>query len=817
MPSGVSAGISSSLPSSFSSSEHKSDSSSNSRRSRPSLLPVPSSVDPPATADQVIRISISSDEQPSWRRHNPPVHTGPMPWPGRTRSALRRYSPLVPPAALLIALVVLLVQDLANADGNADSSDLPTSNTTTIEWSICTMTNAVANAYNITAQCATIMVPLCYDDVCGEENENTTIAVWLKRIAAQGTANNSGASEQTVWYIPDRPDLQTRDDVELQMTLLYQELHRSVDIYTFDLRGTGNSTALTCNASDGSPLQASLFAQNGGAIQAADVQACATQLHELGYSNLSAFSLASVARDIETIVTEFHSDTLAVVYALGYGTLVAQQLMQRGVSEIVGYVFDGALGGPPVATESLVSSQDTTDRYQVSRSDADFGEVGSDFLKWCQEDANCAEMFSDTSFATTLNNTLLEVYDRLDTDATLCAAILTEMIGDGNNSATAGATPPSFLLRQLMAKMLTNSTIRPFIPVLAYRFHRCGSEDLTLLAQFVNTTFTADDHTNTPGLLYAIQAFSELWEQPTPDQGTLTDRFTAATISNGRAYSQLWGYCLFTGDTSGACLNATTSESTSTGFNATLSYETATTNTSANVIPSGASVLLLSGALDAVSPPKFSTALFDAFQGDNKALIVVPNGTHSVVQSALLSNGTACARQVLASYVRQRGNLSAYDTSCVAELPAASLAITNTSSLLILGVQDAYNGVLTLHTGVNSSGSSGSGGDVSSASNSSSGSTANDLNDKISALERSRRRYEVALIAVGSVLGGLLLLALVVFVYRRYRKRQLADEEAMLRRMRGDDDNEVDLMRSIYLLSSSSPSSGERTGNGSRQ
>ncbi|KAG2764624.1 hypothetical protein PC116_g7664 [Phytophthora cactorum] len=805
MPSGSSAGISS-LPSSFSSSEHKSDSSSANSHA---LLPQPSSAAPPRTTDQLIELSVSSEELANWRRRHEQAQTGPMPWPGRTRSILCRYSPLVPPAALLIALVVLLVQDLANAHSNADSSDFPSNPTAPVlGWSVCSLDNAVANAYNLSAQCATVTLPLCYEGICETEDNNATITVSFKRIPAFGT-NETGASAQTVWYLRDRPDYQTREEAELQMTLLYEKLRGDIDLYTLDLRGSGNSTALSCNASDGSPLQTAIYTRNDGFLDPIDVGACVDRLHELGYINLSAFSLASAARDIEEIISRFQPDSQAIIYALGYGTLVGQNIMQRGVSQIVGYVFDGAVGKPDGATNPPLSETEAIS-YQVSKSDEDFGEVANGFLAWCQGDSDCSKMFSGVSTTTTLNTTLAEVYTRLDADRTsMCSMILTE--SESRNS-TASTTPPSYVLRQLLGAMMKDSTLWPFIPVIAYRFHRCGSEDLALLSQFVNSTFVTVDDADTPELLFAIQAFSELWEVPSPDQTELMKRFTDATISSGRVYTQLEACCLFTGETPDACGNSSASTSSSSVVGTTLSYAM---NSSVAAIPSGTSVLLLSGGLDALSPPKYSTALFNAFQTENKALLVAPKSTHGVVQSALLSNGTACARKVLASYVRNSGNLTSLDISCMTSLPTPSLAISNTSSLLVLGVEDAYDGVLVVTN--SSSSSSGSVGALTGSSENSatsSGSTSDELNGRISALESSRHRYKVALVVVASVLGAVLVGGAVVMIYRRRRKQQLAGEEDMLRRMRGDEENELDLVRSIYLLSSSSPSSGGRAPTG---
>ncbi|EEY60684.1 uncharacterized protein PITG_13424 [Phytophthora infestans T30-4] len=799
MPCGSSAG-SSSLPSSISSSEHKSDSSSANSHV---LLPQPSSAAPPRTTDQVIELSVSSEELANWRRREQQAQTEPMPWPGRTRSVLRRYSPLVPPTALLIALVVLLVQDLANAHSNADSSDLPNGPAPpALLWSPCSLDNAVANAYNLSAQCATVTLPLCYEGVCKAEDENTTIAVSFKRIPAFGT-NDMGASLQTVWYLPDRPDFQTPEEVELQMTLLYEELRGDMDIYTLDFRGSGDSSALSCNASDGSPLQTAIFARHGKALDPSDVQACVYRLNELGYTNLRAFSLASAAQDIERVINQFQSDSQAIVYALGYGTLVAQQLMQQGVSQIIGYVFDGALGN----AKYLIPGIETVSHH-VSKSDEDFGEVAIDFLIWCQGDADCSKRFSEASSSTTLNQTLAEVYTRLDADtASACSMILTDVNTSKNSKfATATTTPPSYTLRQLLGVMMKDSTLWPFIPVIAYRFHRCGSEDLTLLSQFVNSTFVTDTDTDNPELLFVVQAFSELWEVPSPDHTELLERFTDTSISSGRVYTQLDAYCLFTGDTSEACGNTTVSGSNSSPVESTLSY---TANTTVTAFPSGTSLLLLSGGLDALSAPKYSTALFHEFQTDNKALLVASKSTHGVVQSGLLSNGTACARKVLASYVRSRGNLTLLDISCISALPTPSLAISNISSLLVLGVEDAYDGVLLTTNSSSRGGIDGLTDSGSSDSGASSGSTLDELNHQVSALDSSRHRYKVALIVVTCVLGAVSLVGVVAVIYRRHRKHQLAGEQEMLRRMRGDEENELELVHSIYLLSSSSPRSGE--------
>ncbi|CAI5743640.1 unnamed protein product [Peronospora destructor] len=573
------------------------------------------------------------------------------------------------------------------------------------------------------------MMPLCYESICDAKDDNATIVVSFKRIGS----NNSSVSAKTVWYLPDRPDLQTREDIELQMALLYEELNRGVDIYTLDMRGTKNSTALTCNSSiDESPLQNAIFAQK---------------------------RRTSASRDVEKAITQFQSGSQVVVYALGYGTLLAQELLRRGISQVVGYVFDGALGGLESTTDSAALPAIS---YQISKSDEDFGQVAADFLTWCQLDADCSTKFSNVSSTTTLNTTLVEVYSRLDADPTsMCAMILM-----GVDTSESSITPPSYLLRQLLGLMMKDTALWSFVPVVVYRFHRCGSKDLSLLTHLVYSTFEIDAGANTPELIYAIQAFSELWEVPSPSQALLTERFTNQAISSGRVYTQLEAYCLLT---SNACINVSASANL-LSVGPVLSYADKPVNVSAAAISSETSVLVFSGGLDVFAPPKYATALFDAIQTVNKELLVAPYGTHGVVQTALLSNGFSCARRVLASFVNAGGNLSAYDASCMAALSTPGLAVSISSSLLVLGVQDAYEGVLlNVSIGTSSSGST----DV-----------LTDCDNTLNSL-------------VGTVL----------VIYQRHRKQQLKGEETILQQMRGDEGNEIEFMRSIYLLSSSLPSS----------
>lgn len=692
-----------------------------------------------------------------------------MPRHVRARIAVCRWMPLALPVGLLVTLIVLLVSDLTQAASTATEA--------LTEWNACELDNAAAAAMNLTAQCTTLALPLCHVGVC-DDVDNHTINVFIKRIAA-----NRSTSLPVVWYLPDRPDRQTAAQADAQMTLLYQDLGGGAAVYRMDMRGSGQSTPLPCSAD----LAVAVFDPKANPVALTDIEQCADDFRAMYGDRLAAFSLSSAAHDVKSVIESYQADAEVVVYALGYGSLVAQRMMAIGVDEVAGYVFD-----------SSIATANAQTRFTASTGDADFGEIGDMFLEWCESDADCAEMFPNTS-TTNVSATLEEVFIRLDAvNGSGCSPLLEEYLSDGSGSGSAVGTvtmPVSFLFRQQLSVLMQSSTLRPFIPAMIYRVHRCGNEDETVLTRlFELLSGTIDEQNEALELLFAVQEFSELWEDPAPTSTVLLDRFESARISDGGVYDKLQAFCLFTGSSTPACANVT--ESTP----GLLSYDHDALWDVEISIPESTSVLLLSGDMDGFASLKYASALYNAIAGEgDKQLLVVANGTHNIVDSAILADGSSCGRQILSSFISASGNLTSVDTSCVQALPTASLAVSSAASELILGVSDPYNGELgssSLNAGSSNSQRSSSG--SSPAPSTSAPDTSS--SQEIDALSASRSRYIVALIVVSCLLGVVIVVWAAV-ICRRRRKAEVAMEEDLLRRMRGDEEDDFELLRGLFLSS----------------
>jgi pimeloyl-ACP methyl ester carboxylesterase len=720
----------------------------------------------------------------------------PMPRHVRYRIAVCRWAPLVLPVGLLGTLIFMLVSDLTQADTNANASGSSNSSYPVVitDWNPCTLDSSTATAKNLSAQCTLLALPLCHDGVCSDP-DNHTINVFIKRIPS-----TSASPTTSVWYIPDRPDAQSSSESDHQMTLLYEQLNGTTSIYRMDMRGTGQSSPLTCSVD----LASAVFNPERQPTST-EVQQCADDVRALYGDRLAAFSLTSAAHDLKATIETYQTETSdvgededVVVYALGYGTHIAQRMIQLETDGVVGYVMDS-----PLATADSQTSS------SLSRGDADFGEIGDAFLDWCMSDDDCAAMFPNTSL-TNVSATLEAAFVRLDagndcselfvTNATDSSSSSSSSSAAGSESSSSSSsdglsTPPSYLLRKQLAVLMEDSALRPLVPVVIHRANRCGAEDVGVLSRVSKQlTETIKERDDSLELVHAIQAFSELWEAPSPSQLELLERFTTSRISNGQAYDKLAAYCLFTGDSSSSCDGITTSEEQLLGF------ERDGLGTGNVSLPSSISVLVLSGDMDGLAPTKYAKALENAItSGGGKQLLVVANGPHNVVDSTTLPDGSSCGRQVLASFIQSSGNLGAVDASCLSELPPASLAVSSALSTLVLNVTDAYDGELDLGS---------SSGDVddgepqqSSSASAASLSSSNSSSTDADSLTSSRNRYKLALIIVGSVCGSLAVLAAAVALYRRHQKRELDKEEDLLRRMRGSADDDFELLRGLYLSS----------------
>ncbi|KAG2796379.1 hypothetical protein PC112_g22230 [Phytophthora cactorum] len=113
------------------------------------------------------------------------------------------------------------------------------------------------------AECATYSAPLCYPGVCkAPESVNQTVDIFVKRLPADEpkTATN-------VWLLRG----QASADLESSITMLYEQLKGTANVYTMDHRGSGRSTFLDCTAAQ----SITNGAPRGKEIEPSEVPSCA--------------------------------------------------------------------------------------------------------------------------------------------------------------------------------------------------------------------------------------------------------------------------------------------------------------------------------------------------------------------------------------------------------------------------------------------------------------------------------------------------------------------------------------------------------------
>ena len=450
-----------------------------------------------------------------------------------------------------------------------------------------------------------------------------------------------------------------------------QDVHEGmggdVNVYMIERRGTGRSTRLDCTAAQstttGSP--------SGGKIEPSEVPACALDLQNT-YGNLAAFSTTSAAMDVSSFIAKLTNGASTFVYGRSYGTVVAQRLMQLNPTTVTGYVLDS------VMTPSLASNQ----KFYYSARDAMFGEVAEHFMGLCALDSECSAHFKDTSLSATLHDVLSKFDSNPDST---CATMVAEFT----------MTTPSVGLREQLGGLLDDLAGRSLIPSIVYRLHRCDANDVEALKVFfqVNAEYASmpdESEAIDSELLRNLVLFSEFWEDPTPSQANLQARFATASMSTKPVHDVLPLYCAFSKEQSSQCAETGVKSYEANG----IIYPYDQYSNAIPTISSQASVLLMSGGLDALTPSKYAKFLFEALDTTKKELVVFDYVPHSVMASALYGEDEKkCGLELLISFVSSKGDLAHLDKSCMAQMPAFDMKLTAEVANSFFGTDDAYNGV----------------------------------------------------------------------------------------------------------------------------
>ncbi|KAG1689040.1 hypothetical protein DVH05_002924 [Phytophthora capsici] len=562
---------------------------------------------------------------------------------------------------------------------------------TSVQWKSCPQytvtseTPASSDSGNAgtDAECAVYNAPLCYPGLCETpKGVDSTIEVFVKRYPA--TVGNPKTA-RNVWLLQGGPGIST---VPMESTAvgLQTKLGGAVNMYLMDHRGTGRSTRLSCSAE--TKLQSSLW---GSDVEAPNVGKCAKELISK-YGDMASFSTTSAAKDVATFMGEHTNGEDTIVVGWSYGTMLGERLIHLDPPQVTGYVLDGILTSMGARTSEF--------QYNTN-SDTDFGEVADRFLAMCQEDDEIAARFKKKGLAGTIKH-LITQFDK-DPDSP-CASI-TSMLYNSTDSAGVGTSsngtevePASFSLRHVLAAMLSDSEMRKLLPPVVYRMNRCADKDLDILTRVIQVVQDSmntkvEDETYQSLLLFNVIVYSEMWQMPSPSVETLKKRFTDVLMSDTGVYSSTELYCAYSKEKSKTCSQFQTGK-----YDANpIIYERDEYWNKSAVIPTQASVLLLSGKLDGRTKHKYAELLLGALEGDNKELIAFEHATHGIIAlTPLIPNdpdSPHCGMEVLVSYIKNGGNLKKMDKSCVKKMPPFNMTITTEYLNGYLVTDDAYDGV----------------------------------------------------------------------------------------------------------------------------
>ncbi|KAG1690611.1 hypothetical protein DVH05_027961 [Phytophthora capsici] len=561
------------------------------------------------------------------------------------------------------------------------------SSKTSVQWKSCphytvtsqTPANSGSGSAGTDAECAVYNAPLCYPGLCETpKGVDSTIEVFVKRYPA--TVGNPKTA-RNVWFLEGGPGISTVP-MEATATDVQTRLGGSFNMYLMDHRGTGRSARLSCSAE--TKLNSSLW---GSDVEAPNVGKCAEELISK-YGDMASFSTTSVAKDVATFMGEHTNGEDTIVFGWSYGTMLGERLMHLDPPQVTGYVLDGIAASMGARTSEFP---------YYSNWDSDFGEVADRFLAMSQKDEEIAARFKKKGLAGTIKHLITQFDKDPESPCSVIATSLYNNTGTDSRSATE-AEPASFALRRVLGTMLSDSEMRKLIPPVVYRLNRCADKDQDILGRVIQVlqdsmNTKVEDEAYQSLLLFNVIVNSERWQMPSPSVETIKKKFIDVLMSDTGIYTSTELYCAYSKEKSKTCNQFQTGK-----YDANpIIYERDEYWNKSAVIPTQASVLLLSSKLDVQTTHKYAEFLLDALQGDNKELITFEHATHGTIQTTPLIPGDPespiCGMELLVSYIKKGGNLKKMDKSCVKKMPAFNMTIPTEYLNAYLITDDAYDGV----------------------------------------------------------------------------------------------------------------------------
>lgn len=255
-------------------------------------------------------------------------------------------------------------QSTVSEPGDVQADDVQ-GNTGTLEWSSCSDAGDTA----VSLECATLKAPLDYDDPNGKQ-----INIAIARLAAVGPAADRVGS---LVFNPGGPGGSGIDSLGFIPLTMSPEILQRFDLVSFDPRGVGASTALTCD--NDLDDQVTLLA-GGDDIgwqelvdnTAAQLDTCTAETNALA----PHVGTNNAARDLDLLRAALGDDGLSYV-GYSYGTRLGATYAELFPDNVRALVLDAAV-------------KPTRDAAELDREQgAGFDRALENFAAACDADTDC--------------------------------------------------------------------------------------------------------------------------------------------------------------------------------------------------------------------------------------------------------------------------------------------------------------------------------------------------------------------------------------------------------------------------------------------
>ena len=321
-------------------------------------------------------------------------------------------------------------------DGGSETVDLPPPPPLELTWEPCGVRGMAGNA----GQCATVQVPLSWDDPTGER-----VPTSVKRF--HSTEMIAGH----LWILIGGPGL-SGDWLDNALPI-FEAIAPDFEVFMPSYRGTG-SERLRC------PDQETINGPGRTEIIGDEWGACAQTLEAQWGDRLALFSTDQTARDIGALIDATSEPGVPVyIFAVSYGTALALTYLHHFPEQPDGVILDSVL---PLGTASFpLGFEDAHNR------------IARELMAECGRVEECSSRLGSDPW-----QSLVAASESLD--AGHCPGLSADGIDRGR-------------FRQMLGYLLERLDTRELIPALVHRLTRCDASDVAAIEWLSGIIPTLDD------------------------------------------------------------------------------------------------------------------------------------------------------------------------------------------------------------------------------------------------------------------------------------------------------------------------------------